>query len=139
MRNSDQNGIPKGQFFLMPDSIFMIGLKANELAVYAYLRKCVNNQTYQCWPSFATIGKATGVSKSTVKRCVDSLTEKGCIRTERTHRQAKDGSLLNGSLMYTLNSPQEMLDRFYERQLAKLELASERQRTAGKLQACSAL
>lgn len=83
--------------------------------------------------------QVAGVSKSTVKRCVDSLTEKGCIRTERTHRQAKDGSLLNGSLMYTLNSPQEMLDRFYERQLAKLEQTSERQRTAGKLQACSAL
>ena len=126
MDSSEKDLGRKGNYFLMPDSIFMLGLKANELAVYAYLRKCVNNKTYQCWPSFATIAKATGVSKSTVKRCVDSLTEKGCIRTERTHRQAKDGALLNGSLMYTLNSPQEMLDRFYIQQIiGGLELVIE--------------
>ncbi len=78
------------------------------------------------------------MSKSTVKRCVDSLMEKGFVRMERTHRQAKDGTLLNGSLMYTLPPQQEVLGRFYERQLAELELSAERQRTAKKMRACLA-
>ncbi len=125
-------------FYLMPNDVFAMDLTPSEFVVYSYLRKCVDNRTYQCWPSYATIGAAANMSKSTVKRCVDSLTEKGFVRTERTHRQAKDGTFLNGSLLYTLPPQQEVLGRFYERQLAELERSAERQRTAEKMRACLA-
>ncbi|MCH5352132.1 MAG: helix-turn-helix domain-containing protein, partial [Acutalibacter sp.] len=44
----------------------MLGLCPGELAVYAYLRRCENRKTHQCWPSYKTIGKAVGMSENTV-------------------------------------------------------------------------
>ena len=68
----------------MPNEIFSLGLDASEIAVYAYLRCLENRSTYQCWPSYTTIGNAVGRAKNTVMRYVDALAEKGLISTEPT-------------------------------------------------------
>ena len=50
-----------GNFFSLPNEIFLLGLSPGELAVYCYLRRCENQKTHQCWPSYKTIGEAVGM------------------------------------------------------------------------------
>ena len=114
------------KFFLMPDDLFKLDLCAGEIAVYAYLRWGINNHTFQCWPSYTTIGKAVKFSKNTVKKYVDSLTEKGLIVTEHTSRFTDDGLKFNGNLCYTLPPFRIAVQNFYDRQMAELERTSER-------------
>ena len=73
------NQFPSKNYFTMPNEIFSLGLDASEIAVYAYLRCLENRSTYQCWPSYTTIGNAVGRAKNTVMQYVDALAEKGLI------------------------------------------------------------
>ena len=73
------NHITNKNYFTMPNEIFSLGLDASEIAVYAYLRCLESRSTYQCWPSYTTIGNAVGRAKNTVMRYVDALAEKGLI------------------------------------------------------------
>ncbi len=75
---------PNKNYFTMPNEIFSLGLDASEIAVYAYLRCLESRSSYQCWPSYTTIGNAVGRAKNTVMRYVDALAEKGLIYTEPT-------------------------------------------------------
>ena len=77
------NQFPSKNYFTLPNEIFSLRLGAGEIAVYAYLRCLENPSTYQCWPSYATIGKAIGRTKNTVMQYVDALSEKGLISTEQ--------------------------------------------------------
>ncbi len=52
------NQFPSKNYFTMPNELFSLGLDASEIAVYAYLRCLENRSTYQCWPSYTTIGNA---------------------------------------------------------------------------------
>ena len=89
-------------FFALPNAIFRIGLTSGEILVYTYLMYCEDRQTYQCHPSYSTIGTAVGMSNNTVKKHVDGLRKKGLITTEYTTVITKDGRVHNGSLLYTL-------------------------------------
>ena len=60
----------------------MLGLCPGELAVYAYLRRCENRKTHQCWPSYKTIGKAVGMSENTVSKYIGKLVDKGWISAD---------------------------------------------------------
>ena len=53
-------------FFPLPNEIFSLGLSSGELAVYSYLLFCEDRKTYQCWPSYRSIGKAVRMSTNTV-------------------------------------------------------------------------
>ena len=100
---------------MVPNEIFSIGLDYREISLYAYLLRCENRETYQCYPSYKTIGKAIGMSENTVAKYVRQLEEKGLIYTEPTIMQSKDGKPLNGNLLYTCllyTSPQ---DKSYRR------------------------
>ena len=78
------NQFPNKNYFTMPNEIFSLGLDASEIAVYAYLRCLESRSTYQCWPSYTTIGNAVGRAKNTAMRYVDALTETGLVSTEPT-------------------------------------------------------
>ena len=119
--------------FPFPNDIFMLGLCPGELAVYAYLRRCENRKTHQCWPSYKTIGKAVGMSENTVAKYIGSLEHKGLIRTEPTIVTTKAGKKRNGNLMYTILPIQEVIDRFMQRKLDELELATLRVKYADRL------
>ena len=84
--------------------------------------------TYQCHPSYRTIGKAVRLSENTVRKYVASLEEKGLIRTEPSTIITKDGRVRNGSLIYTIRPIQEALELNYEQQLLQAELDTERLR-----------
>ena len=119
---------PNKNYFKVPNEVFHIGLSYPEISVYCYLLSMEDRETYQCYPSYKTIGKALGMSENTVSKYVRSLEEKGLIRTEPTMVRSKDGRPLNGNLLYTIRPIQAAIELFYERQLTELELATERQR-----------
>lgn len=106
--------------FLMPNEIFALGLSGGAILVYTYLRYCENRETYQCYPSYKTIGKAVGMSKNTVKKYVDVLRDKGLIETENTSVVTAKGQKRNGNLLYTLRPVEEAVKLFYEEQSRRL-------------------
>ncbi len=62
---------PKPRRYSIPNEIMILGLSAGALAVYNYLLYVEDRKTYQCYPSYKTIGKALGIkSKNTVAKYV---------------------------------------------------------------------
>lgn len=125
---------PIKNYFLVPNEVFDIGLEYGEISVYAYLLRCENRKTYQCHPSYKTIGRAVHMSENTVRKYISGLERKGLIRTEPTTITTKDGLTRNGSLRYTIRPIQEALELYYEKQLCQLEEDTERQRAAQRLE-----
>ena len=122
-----------GNFFSLPNEVFLLGLSAGELAVYSFLKRCENRKMHQCWPSIKTIGEAVGMSENTVRKYIRQLEERGLITTEPTEVITKSSGRRNGNLLFTLRPIGEVIDQHYDRQLAELELATERQRVANLL------
>ena len=119
---------PDKNYFKVPNEVFHIGLSYPEISIYCYLLSIEDRETYQCYPSYRTIGEAVGMSRNTVAKYVRLLEEKGLIRTERTTVTLKDGRRRNGSLLYTILPPEQAVEQFNRRQLAKAEAAAERRR-----------
>ena len=115
---------PERDYFMVPNEVFCLGLNYGEIAVYTYLLRCEDRKTYQCHPSYRTIGKALKMCENTVRKYVCSLEEKGLICTEPTMITTKDGRSRNGSLLYTIRPIQEALNSYYQRQLAQAEEAA---------------
>ena len=103
-------------FFPMPKKIFNLGMSAGEIAVYAYLIFRENRKTYQCYPSYRTIGDAVGMSRNTVKKYIDALVEKQLIYAEPTKVTTKDG-VRNGNLLYTIRPLDAALEYHLEQQM----------------------
>ena len=125
-------------YFMVPNEIFSIGLDYREISLYIYLLRCENRKTYQCYPSYKTIGHAIGMSENTVAKYVRQLEEKGLIYTEPTIMQSKDGKPLNGNLLYTIRPIPGVLEAFYERQFRQAEEAAARYRAARLLEKSNA-
>ena len=122
-----------GNYFSLPNEIFLLGLNPGELAVYCYLRRCENRKTHQCWPSYKSIGQAVRMSENTVRKYTLCLEERGLISTEPTEITTRAGQKRNGNLLYTLRPIQEVIDEHYDRQMDELDLTTERQRIANLL------
>ena len=123
-------------YFPLPNEIFRLGLSAGELAVYSFLLKCENRETYQCYPSYRTIGEAVGMSRNTVKKHVDSLVEKRLIYTEPTTVTLQDGTKRNGSLLYTIRPIHEAVEYHVEQQMKAFDrqsLAQGQQKEASRI------
>ena len=82
---------PSKNFFPLPNEIFSLRLSPSALAVYSYLLYCENRKTYQCYPSYANIGRSVGMSTNTVRKYVAELEEQGLVVTEPTSIMTKDG------------------------------------------------
>lgn len=119
---------PYKKTFPLPNEIFLLGLCPGELAVYAYLLRCENRKTHQCWPSYKTVGKAVNLSENTVRKHVYSLVDRGLIQTENTTVMTKAGLKRNGNLLYTIPPFQPILDAHYQQQLDKPALDTARTR-----------
>ena len=118
-----------GNFFSLPNEIFLLGLNAGELAVYSFLRRCENRKTHQCWPSVKTIGQAVRMSENTVRKYIHQLEERGLIASEPTTVTTKSSGRRNGNLLFTLSPIGEVIDEYYDQQMAVLEQTAARQRT----------
>ena len=120
-------------YFKMPNEVFCLDLDSKEISIYAYLLRCEDRRTYQCHPSYRTIGKAVQLSENTVRKYVAGLEEKGLIRTEPSTVTTKDGRMRNGSLIYTIRPIQEALELNYQRQFLQAERDMERAKAEKRL------
>ena len=126
---------PIKNYFPLPNEIYSLGLSAGAIAVYGFLMRIENRQTYQCTASYRTIGHATGMSVNTVRKYVAELEERSLIRTERTTVTTKDGRKRNGRLLYHILPIQLAIDQYYERQMDMADLALEQQKAKQRLAA----
>ena len=125
---------PIKNYFPLPNEIYQLGLSSGAIAVYGYLLRIEDRTTYQCHPSYSTIGSAVGMSNNTVRKYVMELEERGLICTEHTSIITRDGRKQNGSLRYTILPIQFSIDQFYQRQFNAAELARERQKAAKRME-----
>ena len=117
------------------NEIFSLGLSPGALVVYSYLLYCEDRKTYQCYPSYTSIGKSVNMSVNTVRKYVAELEEQGLVVTEPTSIVTSDGRKRNGSLRYTILPIQNAVDLHNQRQLQRLEETTERMRVGEKLEA----
>ena len=110
-----------GEYFPMPKAIFRLELDAGEIAVLAFLMYCEDRQTYQCHPSYSTIGEAVGMSNNTVRKYVISLEKKGFIYTEPTTVKTRDGRVHNGNLLYTLRPLGPIEEAYFEKKMQEAQ------------------
>ena len=92
-----------------------------------------DRKTFQCHPSYKTIGEAVGMSKNTVKKYVDGLVEKRLITTEPTYVITKKGEKRNGNLLYHIRPIEEAVEYHYEQQMIRLDEETRRQTALTKL------
>ena len=93
---------------------------------------CEDRKTFQCHPSYTTIGNATGMSKNTVRKYVESLERKGFIYTEPTKVKTKDGRTHNGCLLYTIQPIKPIEEAHFNRQIAIASARCEAQKALQK-------
>ena len=99
-----------------------LDLNATALAIYFYLRYIEDRKTYQCYPSYRTIGKALKIkSITTVAKYVRELEDKCLIYTEPTEVILKNGKKQNGNLKYTIRPIQDAVEYFHQQQMKKFQ------------------
>ena len=121
---------PIKDYFPLPNEIFCIGLSYGEIAVYSYLLYRENRKSFQCYPSYKTIGKALHMSRNTVSKYIRRLEERELIATEPTAVHTSQGKKLNGNLLYTILPIEQAKQYFYNRQLKNIDqvIADRKQR-----------
>ena len=113
-----QNSNAIKNYFPLPNEIYRLGLSPAEVSIYGYLLSVEDRKTYQCYPSYRTIGEAVGMSRNTVKKYVDALVEKQLIFVEPTKVTTKDGGVRNGNLLYTIRPLEYALEHHLRKQMA---------------------
>ena len=109
----------RNHFFPLPNEIFSLGLTTGEISVYAYLMFCEDRKTYQCYPSYKTIGKALQMSTNTVRKYVGQLEDKHLISTEPTMIRAKSGIHRNGILLYAILPIEDAMQFYFDEQMKR--------------------
>ena len=90
--------------------------------IYFYLIYIEDRKTYQCYPSYRTIGKALKIkSITTVAKYVRELEDKCLIYTEPTEIILKNGKKQNGNLKYTIRPIQDAVEYFHQQQMKKFQ------------------
>ncbi len=107
-----------GNFFSLPNEIFLLTLPPSAFLVYAYLLYCEDRRTHQCHPSYRTIAGATGLSLNTVVKSVGVLTGKSLIAAERSCWFNEAGLKRNGNNIYAILPTRAAVAESYKRQLA---------------------
>ena len=133
MLSTEMQKLKQQNYFPIPNAVFDIDLTDGEILVYAFLLRCEDRRTYQCHPSYTTIGRAIGKSVNSVRKYVQGLTQKGLITTEHTQIVTKSGETRNGTLLYTILPIQQVMDRQFERQMTLAMMESRKQEIQEKL------
>ena len=121
-------------YFPLPNEIFCLDLCSGEIAVYAYLMYREDRKTFQCHPSYKTIGQALKMSRNTVSKYVKSLEAKHLITTEPTEIYTAKGEKHNGNLLYTILPVGQAVQWYFEQQLKLAEVNRAREKAKKKLQ-----
>lgn len=126
---------PIKDYFPLPNEIFYLGLSYGEIAVYSYLLYRENRKTFQCYPSYRSIGKALKMSRNTVSKYIQLLVDKELITTEPTSIFTKGNKKLNGNLLYTILPIEQAKQYFYKRQLENIDQAIDEDKRRKKIEA----
>ena len=133
MLSTEMQKLKQQNYFPIPNAVFDLDLTDGEILVYAFLLRCEDRRTYQCHPSYTTIGRAIGKSVNSVRKYVQGLIQKGLITTERTQIVTKSGETRNGTLLYTILPIQQVIDRQFEKQMTLAMMESRKQEIQEKL------
>lgn len=133
MLSTEMQKLKQQNYFPIPNAVFDLDLTDGEILVYAFLLRCEDRRTYQCHPSYTTIGRAIGKSVNSVRKYVQGLTQKGLITTEHTQIVTKSGETRNGTLLYTILPIQQVIDRQFERQMTLAMIENRKQEIQEKL------
>lgn len=106
-------------YFPLPNEIFHFRLSSGAISIYAFLLRCEDRTTYECHPSYTTIGNAVGMSKNTVRKYVKELEDAGLIETEHTTVTLKDGRKRNGNLKYKIMPIKDLVEARFKQQLSE--------------------
>ena len=87
---------PIKDYFPLPNEIFCLGLSYGEIAVYSYLLYRENRKSFQCYPSYKSIGTALKMSRNTVSKYVQLLVDKELITAEPTAVLNSKGMMISG-------------------------------------------
>ena len=85
------NSLKKGNFFILPNSLFDFSpqLSPTEFVLYSYLCRC-SNASGQSFPSYNDIMKKCNIrSKATVKKAIDRLVEINLLKFENRVRKGE--------------------------------------------------
>ena len=134
MLSTEMQKLKQQYYFPIPNAVFDLDLTDGEILVYAFLLRCEDRRTYQCHPSYTTIGRAIGKSVNSVRKYVQGLTQKGLITTEHTQIITKSGETRNGTLLYTILPIQQIMDRQFERQMTLAMIENRKQEVERMLQ-----
>ena len=137
-----KDGIPTlsceaGNFFTLPNEVFLLDLLPSAFLVYAYLLLIEDRRTHTCHPSYNTISNATGLSKNTALKSIGVLLEKGLITVESTSCFDRRGMKWKGNNLYTILPIRIAAEQFHQRQLWQLELDAERNRLRPRAALCA--
>ena len=116
------------KFFTLPNEIFLLKLPPSTFMVYAYLLLIEDRKTHTCHPSYSTIAAATGISKNTAMKSINTLLEMGLIAVEPSSYFDKRGMKWTGNNLYTILPAQRAVDTFHQQQLDQLKLEATRRR-----------
>ena len=108
----------QGNFFSLPNDIFILGLCPGELSVYSYLRRCEDQKTHQCWPSYKNIGSATGMSENTVSKYVQKLVDRGMIAA---YLRENPGVTNKAKIARELHVSRPTVQRYYDEVRAEFQ------------------
>ncbi len=133
MLSTEMQKLKQQNYFPIPNAVFDLDLTDGEILVYAFLLRCEDRRTYQCHPSYTTIGRAISKSVNSVRKYVQGLTQKGLITTEHTQIVTKSGETRNGTLLYTILPIQQVMDRQFERQMTLAMIENRKQEIQEKL------
>lgn len=120
-KNHYQKRDPIKDYFPLPNEIFYLNLSYGEIAVYSYLLHCENRKSFQCYPSYKTIGEALQMSRNTVSKYIRQLEEKQFITTEPTAVYTSRGEKRNGNLLYTILPIEKAKQHFYNQQFKNID------------------
>ncbi len=115
-----------GNFFTLPNEIFLLDLLPSAFMVYAYLLLIEDRRIHTCHPSYNTIAAEAGLSKNTVLKSVGVLLEMALITVEATSYFDQFGMKWKGNNLYTILPVRIAVEEFYQRQLRQLKLDTER-------------
>ena len=79
-------------------------LDPKDKLIYVAIRRYMNKQTMEAFPSYATITKDTGAAAKTIKKCVDNLVKENYLQTRKEGRK----------LIYTFNNKKKFEPYSYD-------------------------
>lgn len=115
----------RGEYFTLPNEVFLLGLSPGALSVYAYLLSREDRRTHKCHPSYKTICQHTRMAVATAEKCVAELVERGLVNVERTTYFRGDLKR-TGNNLYTILPVHGAVEQHEQKQLRQLELDTAR-------------